>query len=66
MSTPVASVDLGVRLLPDPCLWCWEITDPRRGAVVYSSWAHEWSAYGSREEAVRAGQARLAQLARAA
>lgn len=65
--TPPASATLRVRLLADPCLWCWEITDPHRDdAPRYSSWANEWSAYESREEALRAGEGRLAELARAA
>lgn len=63
MKTPVASGTLRVRLLSDPCLWCWEIADPHRNdGLLYSSWANEWSAYESREEALRAGQARLAEL----
>lgn len=63
MKTPVASGTLRVRLLSDPCLWCWEIADPHRNdALLYGSWANEWSAYESREEALRAGQARLAEL----
>lgn len=51
----------------DPCLWCWEIADPdRNGALLYSSWADEWKGYESREEALRAGEAQLAALTRAA
>ncbi|HXG15362.1 MAG TPA: hypothetical protein VNK50_03890 [Calidithermus sp.] len=52
-----------VRLLPDPCLWYWEILDTDRGEVVASSWAGEWTAYPSPEEAYRAGQRRLVRLA---
>ena len=48
-----------VRLMDDPCLWRWDITDAVRGAVVHSSWDQEWTAYPSREEAYRAGRARL-------
>src|SRR6266481_1571582 len=48
-----------VRLLPDPCLWCWEIRDAQRNEVLESSWAGEWTAYGSPEEALRAGRRRL-------
>ncbi len=63
MKTPAAPETLRVRLLSDSCLWCWEIADPHRdGALVYSSWANEWNAYESREDALRAGQARLAEL----
>jgi hypothetical protein len=52
-----------VRLLPDPCLWYWEIRDTDRGEVVASSWAGEWTAYPSPEEAYRAGRRRLGRLA---
>src|SRR5262245_15125065 len=48
-----------VRLLPDPCLWCWEIRDAQRDEVLESSWAGEWTAYSSPEEALRAGRRRL-------
>src|SRR2546430_16237783 len=48
-----------VRLLPDPCLWCWEIRDAHRNEVLESSWAGEWTAYSSPEEALRAGRRRL-------
>src|SRR2546427_5279599 len=48
-----------VRLLPDPCLWCWEIRDADRNEVLESSWAGEWTAYRSSEEALRAGRRRL-------
>ena len=58
-----ASATLRVRLLSDPCLWCWETFDPHRSeGVLYSSWANQWSAYESREEALRAGEACLAEL----
>ena len=48
-----------VTLMDDPCLWRWEIKDAVRGAVVQSSWDQEWTAYPSREEALRAAQAHL-------
>lgn len=48
-----------VRLLPEPCLWCWEIRDADRGQVVESSWAAEWAAYPSPEEAFAEGRRRL-------
>jgi hypothetical protein len=51
-----------VRLLPDPCLWAWEILDRNRGGVVDSSWDSEWTAYNSAEEAYRAGRRRLTRL----
>ena len=52
-----------VRLLPDPCLWAWEILDGHRGGVVDSSWDSEWTAYDSAEEAYTAGRHRLTRLA---
>ena len=55
--TPRFTVE--VKLMDDPCLWRWEIKDALRGAIVQSSWEQEWTAYASREEAFRAGQARL-------
>jgi hypothetical protein len=51
-----------VRLLPDPCLWAWEIRDRNRGGVVASSWDSEWTAYDSAEEAYSAGRRRLTRL----
>ena len=48
-----------VTLMDDPCLWRWEIKDAVRGAIVQSSWDQEWTAYPSREEAIRAAHARL-------
>ncbi len=54
-----------VRLLSEPCMWTWEICDPR-GEVVDSGWASEWAAYESAEEAYAAGQQHLALRAAAA
>jgi hypothetical protein len=53
-----------VSLMDEPSLWRWEIRDALRGAVVHSSWDHEWTAYASREEAYSAGHARLASVSR--
>ena len=62
MKAVPGALDLSVRLLDDPCLWCWEIVDRNRGgAIVQSSWASEWMAYETREEALRAGSGRLAE-----
>jgi hypothetical protein len=47
-----------VRLLPEPCMWTWEICDPR-GEVIDSGWASEWAAYDSAEEAYAAARQRL-------
>ena len=55
-------LDLRVRLLGDPCLWCWEIVDRNRGVVVQSSWDGEWTAYGAPEAALAAAHERLAEL----
>lgn len=63
MRMRTSAFDLRVCLLPEPCLWCWEIVDRRRGdTVVQSSWATEWMAYESREEARTAGRRRLSEL----
>ena len=50
-------VTVEVRLLPDPCLWCWEIRDAQ-GGLVESSWANHWTAYPSRKEALAAASNR--------
>jgi hypothetical protein len=50
---------LEVRLMDDPCLWRWDIREPVQNAIVRSSWEQDWTAYPSREEAVRAGQDQL-------
>jgi len=47
------------RLIPGPCLWCWEIVDALEGEVIESSWTGQWSGYASRHEAMSAGLARL-------
>ena len=48
-----------VELMDDPCLWRWEIRDSSRDEVVADSWSRDWVAYESREDAYRAGHARL-------
>lgn len=53
---------LRVRLLAQPCLWYWEICDGVDGRLVESSWANDWVAFASRQEAVAAGARRLAEL----
>ena len=63
MSPDKTRFKVEVSLMDDPCLWRWEIRDAVRGAVVQSSWDQEWTAYPSREEAYRAGQARLRSVA---
>jgi hypothetical protein len=63
---PVSGDQLAVEveLMTEPCLWRWEIKDRSRGAVVESSWAGQWMAYDSSEEAYRAGTQRLSSLVR--
>ena len=53
------SLRVDVELMDDPCLWRWEIRDASRGDVLADSWTRDWAAYESREEAYRAGRARL-------
>jgi hypothetical protein len=60
--TPSAQLTVEVRLLPEPCLWAWEIRDRTRGGVVDSSWDSEWIAYDSADEAYSAGRQRLTHL----
>lgn len=61
-ATPSAPLTVAVRLLPDPCLWAWEIRDRDHGGVIDNSWDSEWTAYDSAEEAYRAGRRRLTRL----
>lgn len=61
--THAESLHVRARLLSDPALWSWEITD-RQGEIVASSWHSEWTAYPSRDEAVRAGHGARTSLAR--
>ena len=53
--THADDLDVRVRLLTEPSLWCWEICDRRSGRVVVSSWDATWTAYRSRQEASEAG-----------
>jgi len=53
-----------VHLLPEPCLWCWEIVDVENGDLVENSWATEWTGYASSREALQAGIVRLTDLTR--
>lgn len=48
----------------EPCLWCWEIRDPVDGELIKSSWADEWIAYDSSEEAFLAAEERVSELDR--
>jgi hypothetical protein len=56
------TLQVKVELMDDPCLWRWEICDASRNQVLVDSWTRDWTAYESREEAYRAGRARLTQL----
>ncbi len=46
---------VNVRLMNEPCLWCWEIRDATGDAGVKSSWTAEWKAFDSAEEAYTDG-----------
>ena len=61
-STRGEQFTVAVRLMSEPCLWRWEIREPRHGEVVANSWTSEWMAYETPDEAFRAGQARLTSL----
>jgi hypothetical protein len=54
MTTGKAKIQ--ARLLDDPPLWCWELVDSMTCRVIASSWSDNWEAYGSRDEALRAGR----------
>jgi hypothetical protein len=56
---------LQVRLMTEPCLWCWEIHDTLNGHVVGSSWSDDWTAYDSSGEALLAATDRLIAIKRA-
>lgn len=47
------------RLLPEPCLWCWEIVDHVSGDEIEDSWSSEWCGYRTQQEALVAGRRRL-------
>ena len=52
-------LEVRAELMDDPCLWRWEIHDPSRDEVLADSWTRDWTAYESKEDALRAGRARL-------
>ena len=54
---------VAVHLMSEPCLWRWEIRDAR-DEVIVNSWTHEWMAYESPDDALRAGRTRLTSLDR--
>jgi hypothetical protein len=58
------NLTVDVQFMAEPCLWRWEIRDPARDEVVVNSWTHEWMAYESPDEALRAGHVRLTSLHR--
>lgn len=62
MSRSSSHLVVDVKLLPQPCLWCWEIRDTRSGSIE-NSWEREWTAYESRQQAFTAGLERAALLA---
>ena len=53
---------LEVTLMDEPCLWRWDIWDEAAPTLVQSSWNQEWVAYGSREDAERAGRQQVQSL----
>ena len=53
---------LEVRLLSDAWLWRWEIRMAGGGEPIVSSWEATWTAYPTYEQALAAGQRRLAEL----
>jgi hypothetical protein len=53
-----------VRLMAEPCLWCWELVDVADGQVVECSWDTYWTAYEASREALRAGLSRLVEVTR--
>jgi hypothetical protein len=57
--------EVRVDLMPEPSLWRWEIRDPKTNEVVASSWADDWMAYATSEDAFRAVDARLKPIFRA-
>jgi hypothetical protein len=59
---PGTRLTVAVDLMAEPCLWRWEIRDSRLNEVVANSWTHEWMAYESPDEALRAGRDRLTAL----
>lgn len=61
---PAERYTVEVELMPEPCLWRWQIRDAARDEVVENSWWADWAAYESSEEAYRAGRQRLRSLAR--
>lgn len=64
MRTETSEPNVEVRLLSEPCLWCWEIIDPMTGRVIESSWENRWAGYESRDTALAAGVARLTETVR--
>ena len=59
MSVDEEALQVRAELMDDPCLWRWEICDPSRDEVLADSWTRDWTAYESKEDALRAGRARL-------
>ena len=55
-------LNVRVRLLGEPWLWCWEIVDAVSGDRIEDSWDTEWCGYPTREEAVAAGRRRASAI----
>jgi hypothetical protein len=54
---------VSVELMAEPCLWRWEIRDPRTNKVVANSWTNDWMAYQTSDDALRAVAAQLSSMA---
>ena len=57
-----AGLCLEIRLMTEPCLWCWEIWDVVTGHRVGSSWNDDWMAYDSSREVLLAAMHRLTEI----
>ena len=55
-------LNVRVRLLAEPCLWCWEIVDEMSGDPIECSWDTEWCGYPTCEEAAAAGRGRASAI----
>jgi hypothetical protein len=53
------ALEVRVRLLADPSLWCWDIVTTASGRLVESSWTMHWEGVDSPDEACAAGPERL-------
>jgi hypothetical protein len=54
-----AGFTVSVDLMAEPSLWRWTIRDPKTNEAIASSWADDWMAYATPDEARRAAGVRL-------